>query len=65
VIGGAELYTSALPRADELLLTEIDADIDGDVYFPHWERAEFAEVSRDKRTTEDGMPFAFVHYARR
>jgi dihydrofolate reductase len=65
VIGGAELYASALPSADELLLTEIDADIDGDVYFPHWERAEFAEVSRDKRTTEDGMPFAFVHYARR
>ena len=65
VIGGAELYASALARADELLLTEIDADIDGDVYFPHWERAEFAEVSRDTRTAADGTPFAFVRYARR
>lgn len=64
VIGGAELYTSALPRADELLLTEIDADIDGDVYFPHWEQAEFEEVARDRRTAADGTPFAFVRYAR-
>jgi len=65
VIGGAELYANALPRGDELLLTEIDADIDGDVYFPHWEQVEFAEGSRDTRTAADGTPFAFVRYARR
>ena len=33
VIGGGEIYAAALPLADELLLTEIDADFDGDTFF--------------------------------
>jgi dihydrofolate reductase len=65
VIGGAELYASALPGADELLLTEIDADFEGDVFFPHWQRTEFEEVGREQHVSEDGTPFAFVRYARR
>lgn len=34
VIGGAQLYTEALPRAARLYLTRIDADIGGDIRFP-------------------------------
>jgi dihydrofolate reductase len=34
VIGGAQVYALALPRADELVLTEIDRDFDGDTHFP-------------------------------
>ena len=34
VIGGEQIYAAALPYADELVLTEIDADIDGDTTFP-------------------------------
>ena len=34
VIGGAELYAQALPLADALYLTEIDAAFAGDAYFP-------------------------------
>jgi dihydrofolate reductase len=64
VIGGSELYAEALPLADELLLTEIDACVDGDVFFPPFDAADFAEVSRDSRTAQDGTAFAFVAYAR-
>ena len=65
VIGGAELYALALPHADALLLTEIDADLAGDVFFPPWERSRFAEVAREPHTAKDGTPFAFVTYERR
>ena len=34
VIGGAQLYAQALPLAHTLVLTEIDADLDGDVHLP-------------------------------
>ena len=34
VIGGAELYRLALPRADRLLITEIDHDFEGDTLSP-------------------------------
>jgi len=65
VIGGAEIYEAALPRADELVLTEIDLEVDGDTFFPHWDRREFAESARDERVSGDGTPFAFVTYRRR
>ena len=65
VIGGGELYAEALPLADELLLTEIDADVDGDTLFPSWDRTAFAEESRESHVSADGLPFAFVEYRRR
>jgi dihydrofolate reductase len=65
VIGGGQLYAEALPLADELLLTEIDADIEGDTFFPEWDRAKFAERSRERHVSEAGIPFSLVSYARR
>jgi dihydrofolate reductase len=65
VIGGGEVYAAALPLADELLLTEIDADVEGDTTFPAWNRGDFDEVERAERVAEGGTPFAFVRYVRR
>jgi dihydrofolate reductase len=65
VIGGAEIYAAALPLADELLLTEIERDVEGDTFFPDWEREAFEVVSREERVSQDGIPFAFVTYHRR
>ena len=65
VIGGAELYAEALPLADELLLTEIDAEVKGDTFFPSWDRAAFQEESREQHVSEAGIPFSFVRYVRR
>lgn len=45
VIGGAEIYALALPRADRLYFTLIDADIDGDTFFPEFNIDEWREVS--------------------
>ena len=60
VIGGAEIYALALPSAEELVLTEIDAALDGDTFFPAWDRARFAAVSREQR-----VGYSFVTYRRR
>ena len=65
VIGGAELYAAALPVADQLLLTEIDADVEGDTFFPPFDRAAFDEVSRERHVSADGTAFSFVVYGRR
>lgn len=64
VIGGAQLYEQALPLADELLLTEVDADLDGDTFFPPWPRAGFKATRRTEATTADGVGYAFVTYRR-
>lgn len=65
VIGGAELYAHALPLADRLELTEIDADIDGDASFPAFDRRAWRETSRTPATSADGLRYAFVRYVRR
>ncbi len=65
VIGGAQLYALALPRADELVLTEVDADLPGDVFFPSWDRSQFVETSRHSAISAAGLPYAFVVYKRR
>ena len=65
VIGGGELYAEALPLSDELLLTEIEADVEGDTVFPHWDRSVFEETSREEHVSATGVPFAFVTYLRR
>lgn len=64
VIGGGEIFAAALPIAGELVLTEIDLDVDGDTFFPLWDRDAFAEVSRETRVGADGTRLAFATYRR-
>ena len=64
VIGGAELYALALPRADELVLTEIEADLEGDVFFPDWPRAQFRQLSSEPHVSAAGVGYCFNHYTR-
>jgi dihydrofolate reductase len=65
VIGGADVYAAALPIADDLLLTEIDADIDGDTVFPPFDATDFEETSREPLVAEAGVALSFVTYTRR
>ncbi len=65
VIGGAQLYAQALPLAQRLMLTEVDAELVGDVFFPTWDRSQFVETQRHRAFTHQGMPYHFVEYQRR
>lgn len=64
VIGGAELYAQALPRADRLYFTLIDADYAGDTRFPEFDAAAWREVARVPGVSAEGVGYAFVDYVR-
>ena len=64
VIGGASLYATALPEADELVLTEIDADFEADTFFPRWNRQKFRQTARADHRSTDGLAYSFVTYTR-
>ena len=64
VIGGAQLYREAMPLADVLELTEVQADMTGDTQFPFWDRGQFDEVSRLPQPAENGLNFDFVTFRR-
>jgi len=64
VIGGGEIYAAAFPYADELVLTEIDADFEADTYFPPWDRRQFRQTARADHQRPDGLAYSFVTYTR-
>jgi dihydrofolate reductase len=66
VIGGAEIYSLALPVASRLYMTEIGRDFPGDAFFPDFDRSRWREASRERRTSSapDGFDYAFVEYVR-
>ena len=65
VIGGAEIYAEALPLAQQLWLTEIDRDFDGDAHFPDWPRDRFVEIDRTHHDSGQGFGYQRVRYRRR
>jgi dihydrofolate reductase len=47
IIGGADLYRQALPLADRIYWTEVDATPDGDTTFPEFDRNAWRETCRE------------------
>lgn len=68
IIGGASVYMQALPLADVLCITEIDAEApEADTYFPTIDPTIWKENSRESHPTDEkhAHPYAFVEYIRR
>lgn len=61
IIGGATLYAEALPRATRLHLTEIDAELAGDTWFPAFDRNQWREVASEARGIDADNPLAWRH----
>lgn len=59
IIGGAEIYSLGLQYADRLYLTEIDAEIEGDTYFPTISTTKWHETSRTHHTQDARHAYAF------
>lgn len=63
-VGGAEIYAQALPLADRLYLTEIQAEYAGDAYFPAIDPLQWQASSREHHVSADGLGYDFVIYDR-
>ena len=59
VVGGAQVYAAALPAADRLALTFVDADPEGDTRFPEIDWSQWREVGR-----RDGHGWTHVMFER-
>ncbi|MEE3319897.1 MAG: dihydrofolate reductase [Pseudomonadota bacterium] len=67
IMGGAEIYQLALPKADRLYLTEVHAEVDGDTFFPDYDATEWNEIGREDFAAEGPNPYdySFVVYERK
>jgi len=60
VIGGAQLYAAALPRADRLYLTVVDADVAGDARMPDFDLSEWHASSSQAFAADGKNPYHYV-----
>jgi len=60
VIGGEAIYAAALPHAGRIHLTEVEAEPEGDAYFPPLPRGVWAEIAREPGDAADGPAHSFV-----
>ena len=58
IIGGMSLYKQTLPIADRLYMTVIDADIDGDAWFPDFDMSNWNVVESHKHTVDEKNAYA-------
>jgi dihydrofolate reductase len=60
VIGGASLFALALPRARRLYLTEVEADVEGDVVLAPIDESRWTEVRAERHPASDVDEYAFT-----
>lgn len=67
VCGGSALYAAALPLADELFVTQVDVEVEGDVFFPEFDLAPWECVSDEAFQPDErhALGFSFLHYQRK
>ena len=53
VIGGGQVFEQAIPRADRLYVTWVEANVEGDVHFPAVDWLQWREVHRDRHSADE------------
>lgn len=62
IVGGAVLYKTALDDdvVDQMYITEVHAEVDGDVFFPEFDKGDWVEVSRRELTKDDNNAYDYA-----
>jgi dihydrofolate reductase len=59
MIGGEELFRQSLHKMDRIYLTQVHAHIEGDAYFPEFDRSQWEEVERIDHEPDHRNPYAY------
>lgn len=67
VLGGAQVFEAFLPHVDKIYLTQVDADINGDTFFPELKLDEWQELGCEHHDGDDKneYPFDFIDLKRK
>ena len=63
ISGGARVYVEALPLVEKMYITEVDLEVDGDTYFPPFDKEQFIKEIDER--FEGEIPYTYVTYTRK
>ena len=61
VMGGAILYSQTLDKADKLYITEVNASVNGDTFFPEYKSSQWREISRESFNADENNEFDYSY----
>ncbi len=66
IIGGADIFAATLSRAQKIYLTEIDAEVEADTFFPAFDENQWQELKREYHPADEqnDYPYSFVDLVR-
>ena len=59
VIGGTTLFEESLPIADRMHYTEVEADVEGDTFFPPFDRGQWQEREVERHPADERHPYPY------
>ena len=59
IIGGGTVYQEAFGHADRIYLTQVDANVDGDVFFPAINKGEWQQLKREDFPPDEKNPYPY------
>ncbi|MFC3152452.1 dihydrofolate reductase [Litoribrevibacter euphylliae] len=59
IIGGAQIYGMAFDQCDRFYLTQVHADVEGDAYFPEFDRSTWQEIGREEFKADGPNPYDY------
>jgi dihydrofolate reductase len=65
LIGGAQLYAQGMAKASRIVVTEIDADYEGDAYAPSLSTSDWIETHRTSHISAQGLTYHLVTLQKR
>jgi len=64
IVGGGQIYKDTIKRSHKLYITELENEIEGDIYYPHFNRADY-EITFKQHVPEASIPYTYFTYERR
>ncbi|MDB5210332.1 MAG: dihydrofolate reductase [Sediminibacterium sp.] len=59
IIGGGEIFKESIAVADRIYMTRVDAELEGDAFFPSIDKTQWKMVSEDSRTADAKHAYAY------
>jgi len=59
IIGGGQIYRESMPYLDRIYLTAVDAELEGDVFFPEMKKDEWELIREEPHHPDEKNPYPY------